>query len=109
MFTCCVKAVLYLCRIVHLQQVVAAEFDVRHRDAMLEEIDRELRSTVCVRFCGSLIEKEMKFIRANCNNLSSLKTWLVYVDFKISKLCQDRKLYNKDIPYSCLLLVKYQI
>lgn len=40
--------------VVDLQQVVATELDVRHRDAVLEEIYRVLRRSAGIGFCDHL-------------------------------------------------------
>lgn len=43
--------------VVHLQQIVAAELNVVHCDTVLEEVDRELRGPIRVRFCYHLYEE----------------------------------------------------
>lgn len=53
-YTCGVESMFDLHSVVDLQQVVATELDVRHRDAVLEEIYRVLRRSAGIGFCDHL-------------------------------------------------------
>lgn len=48
--------------VVDLQQIIAAKLNVSHSDAVLEEIDWELRSSTRIGFCGGLGRENKKII-----------------------------------------------
>lgn len=52
--TRCIEAMFDLRNVVHLQQIIATEFNVSHCYAVLEEINRELWCSVCIGFNSSL-------------------------------------------------------